>query len=234
MNKTATFLIDVDRLFLDGLDRLLEGSQFEVIQKFASVEEATAAIKGGAQAELILVGSPPRTRNELAGFTKLREITGKTRVVVLISDTQRGLVGECLNNSSVDSVLHRDMTADALIRSVSLVMDGAWIIPTRVAQLLMQQGEAGSVGSAGAHNHGLSDREMEILRCLVNGDPNKVIARALGITEATVKVHLKNLLKKIGVTNRTQAAVWALKNGIGEDSLDHAVDPEKTAYSVAA
>ena len=215
MNKTATFLIDVDRLFLDGLDRLLDGSQFEVTHKFASVDEATAAIKSGTQAELILVGSPPRTR----------------RIVVLISDTQRGLVGECLNNSSVDSVLHRDMTADALIRSVSLVMDGAWIIPTRVAQLLMQQGES---GTAGSHNHGLSDREMEILRCLVNGDPNKVIARALGITEATVKVHLKNLLKKIGVTNRTQAAVWALKNGIGEDSLDHAVDSEKTGYSVAA
>lgn len=231
MNKTATFLIDVDRLFLDGLDRLLDGSQFEVTHKFASVEEATAAIKSGTQAELVLVGSPPRTRHDLASFTKLREITGKTRVVVLISDTQRGLVGECLNNSSVDSVLHRDMTADALIRSVSLIMDGAWIIPTRVAQLLMQQGET---GAAGPHNHGLSDREMEILRCLVNGDPNKVIARALGITEATVKVHLKNLLKKIGVTNRTQAAVWALKNGIGEDSLDHAVDSEKTGYSVAA
>jgi two-component system nitrate/nitrite response regulator NarL len=58
----------------------------------------------------------------------------------------------------------------------------------------------------------LSPREKEILSHLVEGHSNKGIARILGITEATVKVHLKSLLRKIGVENRTQAAIWALSN----------------------
>src|SRR3546814_11940425 len=55
---------------------------------------------------------------------------------------------------------------------------------------------------------------MEILRCLVNGDANKVIANRLDITEATVKVHMKSLLRTIKAANRTQAAIWALNQGL--------------------
>ena len=60
----------------------------------------------------------------------------------------------------------------------------------------------------------LSERESQILRCLINGSPNKAIARVLGIAEATVKVHVKGLLRKVGVHNRTQAAIWALNNSL--------------------
>ena len=60
---------------------------------------------------------------------------------------------------------------------------------------------------------GLSPREQEILQALVTGASNKLIAIKLGITEATVKVHLKTLLRKIDVNNRTQAAIWAMNNG---------------------
>src|SRR5690606_27993835 len=66
----------------------------------------------------------------------------------------------------------------------------------------------------GIARYGLSEREMEILRCLVNGDANKVIANRLDITEATVKVHMKSLLRKIKAANRTQAAIWALNQGV--------------------
>jgi DNA-binding CsgD family transcriptional regulator len=58
-----------------------------------------------------------------------------------------------------------------------------------------------------------SPREVAVLTQLIRGDSNKRIARNLGITEATVKVHLKSLMRKIGVTNRTQAAMWATSNG---------------------
>ena len=58
----------------------------------------------------------------------------------------------------------------------------------------------------------LSPREKSILRCLVNGDSNKCIARKIDITEATVKVHVKAILRKIRVQNRTQAAIWGMNN----------------------
>ena len=65
--------------------------------------------------------------------------------------------------------------------------------------------------------HGLSEREEQILRDLVKGHPNKIIARKLDIAEATVKVHMKSVLRKIRVANRTQAAIWALENGYAVD-----------------
>ena len=65
----------------------------------------------------------------------------------------------------------------------------------------------------------LTRRESEILDCLTAGASNKQIARDLGITEATVKIHMKSLIRKIGVRNRTQAALWAINSGYGHDSV---------------
>ena len=69
--------------------------------------------------------------------------------------------------------------------------------------------------------HGLSEREEQILKGLVKGLSNKIIARKLDIAEATVKVHMKSILRKIRVANRTQAAVWALERGYGVDANRH-------------
>jgi two-component system nitrate/nitrite response regulator NarL len=60
----------------------------------------------------------------------------------------------------------------------------------------------------------LSPQEERILKNIADGDPNKVIARALGIADSTVKVHVKNILRKLGVGNRTQAATWATRHGL--------------------
>jgi two-component system, NarL family, nitrate/nitrite response regulator NarL len=68
---------------------------------------------------------------------------------------------------------------------------------------------------------GLSEREIQILDGLVKGHANKVIARTCDITEATVKVHMKSILRKIRVTNRTQAAIWAVENGFSVDEIKH-------------
>ena len=67
--------------------------------------------------------------------------------------------------------------------------------------------------------HSLSDREEQILKGLVKGHSNKMIARTCAVTEATVKVHMKSILRKIRVANRTQAAIWALENGYCADDL---------------
>ncbi len=60
----------------------------------------------------------------------------------------------------------------------------------------------------------LSEREAQVLQCLINGSSNKLIARDLSITEATVKVHIKGLLRKVRANNRTQAAIWGMNNGM--------------------
>jgi len=70
--------------------------------------------------------------------------------------------------------------------------------------------------------HGLSEREEQILKALVRGHSNKMIARMHSVTEATVKVHMKSILRKIRVANRTQAAIWAIRNGDFADDMKEA------------
>jgi two-component system nitrate/nitrite response regulator NarL len=88
----------------------------------------------------------------------------------------------------------------------------------------------------GGRAPGLSGREEQILKALAQGQSNKVIARACTITEATVKVHVKAILRKIRVANRTQAAIWAVQNVYGADGIEtvpkalHSAPPA-SAYS---
>jgi two-component system, NarL family, nitrate/nitrite response regulator NarL len=85
------------------------------------------------------------------------------------------------------------------------------------------------------HLQNLSEREEQILKGLVKGQSNKVIARACSVTEATVKVHMKSILRKIRVANRTQAAIWALEHGYcGEEERDHSARKAGVAVGQAA
>jgi two-component system nitrate/nitrite response regulator NarL len=110
----------------------------------------------------------------------------------------------------LSGVLTYDLSADAFMRSLRLISAGERVFPHNLA--LGRKNPAPPRG--GEHRAGirLSPREKEVLSRLVEGHSNKMIARHLGMTEATAKVHLKSLLRKIGVENRTQAAIWALSN----------------------
>jgi two-component system, NarL family, nitrate/nitrite response regulator NarL len=103
-------------------------------------------------------------------------------------------------------------TPEALIKSLELVMLGEAILPmTMLPDLLNHQ--HGHSDRRGNHLPHLSAREVEIMRCLVEGNSNKVIARKMKIADATVKVHVKAILRKIHAANRTQVAIWAMRNG---------------------
>lgn len=101
----------------------------------------------------------------------------------------------------------RENTAQSGAETVRPLMTG----PGRLGQIEGNYDlEFSRLPTVSARREGLSDRELEILNCLVSGHSNKVIARRCNITESTVKVHLKAILRKIRVANRTQAAVWAM------------------------
>jgi two-component system, NarL family, nitrate/nitrite response regulator NarL len=108
------------------------------------------------------------------------------------------------------------MAGSSLIKALELVVAGETFVPAAVGLALLEQHsrrsmpDALAVRTAGSGLAGrLSDREARILRCLMQGDSNKVIARRLGVAEATVKVHIKSILRKVRAGNRTQAAMWA-------------------------
>ena len=105
-----------------------------------------------------------------------------------------------------------DLSAEAFVRSLRLICSGERVFPRELTQPSTPRTTLHETSPPRSDVDRLSPREREILSHLIEGHSNKGIARILGITEATVKVHLKSLLRKIGVENRTQAAIWALAN----------------------
>jgi two-component system nitrate/nitrite response regulator NarL len=138
--------------------------------------------------------------------------------------------------AGVDSFCLTTRAQEILINVLELTMLGEQVLPGVVLQSLLDQ--AHPIPSSGQHAapkerknldpqvSKLSPRERMILQSLMGGDANKVIARKLDVAEATIKVHIKSILRKIGAANRTQAAMWATENLRVADRLTLAIDQE--------
>lgn len=213
MSEVNTLLIGRNRLFLEGLKSLLRGSSFDVRAEVSCVG-AMDEIDDDETADLILIELRGDVGALVADLRQLREDMANTPVVVLTDERDPRALAACLS-AGADAFLLKDISLEALIHSLKLAMLGQKVMPTELAAALLNGvGGVQAVDGKAVESYGLSDRELEILRCLVNGDANKVIANRLDITEATVKVHMKSLLRKIKAGNRTQAAIWALNHGL--------------------
>ena len=148
-------------------------------------------------------------------------VTRNVRVMV-VGDTQRLVIQPAQPEDSNQSEIRIDkLRSDgAEHEDVSVSIGALPQRPTDVPPL---------------RNHpGLSEREVQILDGLVKGHPNKVIARTCNVTEATVKVHMKSILRKIRVDNRTQAAIWAMANGYAADgSNGRRLNPDSARNAAA-
>lgn len=208
-----TLVVDVNGLFREGLKQLLAGSQFRIEFEFASLAEALA--HAGQECRPALILSEFDGSNEsFEQLNGLRAACRESKLVVLTSRLVPRLLAQSLE-AGADGYLLKDISVEALMQSLGLVMIGEKVFPTQLAGLLIQ-GKARPerpIFRPGVRSNGLSDREEAILRCLVYGYPNKIIADQLQMTEASVKVHLKVVLRKIRAANRTQAAIWAINNG---------------------
>lgn len=208
--------IDRNQLFREGLSRILSDSPFTVKGEASSLTDGMDLIPA-LNPGLIII-DPSGYGDALPGLmTTVESASPKPRVVVLTDSVGIAGLASALD-TGVGGYLLKNMSTDALKQSLNLVVIGETVFPTDLAYLLINNRfiacpDDAPVGRAG----GLSGRETEILSCLVNGLANKEIANHLNITEGTVKVHLKGILKKINVHNRTQAAIWAVQNGIAAD-----------------
>ena len=175
------------------------GTRFAVETEFSTTGQA---VDGAVVSGLVIVG-------EAGDLQQLRGAYPGARIVVLASDFAVDALRDAMN-AGADGYLMKDVSPEALLQSLELVMMGEKVFPSNLAAMLLN---LDSTPSPMNSIRGLTPREQEILQALVTGASNKLIAIKLGITEATVKVHLKTLLRKIDVNNRTQAAIWAMNNG---------------------
>jgi DNA-binding NarL/FixJ family response regulator len=137
------------------------------------------------------------------------------------------------------------MTADVFIKSTELVMMGQTVFPLAFPSFVPGLEDDHRMDEPGRSDESdqarpittddllappLSARENSVLRCLMEGDSNKCIARKIGISEATVKVHIKAILRKIRVQNRTQAARWGMSQGLSARAANDKSPPSKPAF----
>jgi two-component system, NarL family, nitrate/nitrite response regulator NarL len=217
MQAVRTLVIDSSRLFREGLRHLLTGTQFDIGLECTSLAEATAQIERGFTPQLVLAEFEA-SDDWLTALRPLRDRCPDARIIVLSNALSPNFLAQALD-AGVDGYLLKNISLQGLTQSLELAILGEKVFPTQLAALLAE-GKASTerpMFRSNTRPNGLSERETAILRCLVSGYPNKVIADQLQMTEASVKVHLKAVLRKIQASNRTQAAIWAINNGFQSD-----------------
>ena len=220
-------LVEPNQLFRDGLRHIMREPCFNVI---AAVQTATDAFdKLKSEPGLIIwgPGTGVRVVSEI-GYARNCQSSSQKLHLVVLADVSNVALLRRLADLDVDAVLSQDISSDVLHKSLDLVMLGQQLFPAALLRLPGScapafQGElisfparSGNRRTQGAVERGndfaLSPRERQILRHLVNGASNKVIAYAMSLTEDAIKAHVKALLRRVGASNRTQAAIWAVGN----------------------
>lgn len=212
----STYLIGQGQLLHEGWRRLLRGTSFDLVgagEDIASLRSVTE--NGGSPPDLVILDLANNDSDTQSVAQRVKEIAPDAKVVFVMADASAETLAAGFAGGT-DGFLDKDVSYEAMLESLRLVMLGQKVYPTRLLSSVI----SGSVTTfpTAAQNlrtdNKLSDRELQILRCLVAGYSNKVIANRLSITDTTVKVHLKNILRKINVSNRTQAAIWAVSRGL--------------------
>ena len=188
---------------------LVRAGLITLLQAAADIEVAGEAADGQQALEVAAAASPDVVLMDLSmpvmdGVSATRALLSElpeTRVVALTSFSDRQRVTDILAAGATGYVL-KDSRPDDLLAAVRAAAGGHVPLDPRVASALLPTREPPLTEQ-------LSDREKQVLRLVTAGLANKQIARRLGIAESTVKVHTGNIFRRIGVTDRTSAAIWA-------------------------
>jgi DNA-binding NarL/FixJ family response regulator len=141
---------------------------------------------------------------------RLAEHSAATRALVLTSAADKAKVASAMQAGAA-GFLYKDVDPDALVRAIRSVHDGHTLLTAAAAELL----SGGAPGRGGRGIGALTSRERQVLSLLADGRSNREIARALGVSEKTIKTHVSSVLAKLGVADRTQAAVLAVRQAGG-------------------
>ncbi|MFF8523102.1 response regulator [Streptomyces werraensis] len=203
-------LVDDHQVVRRGLRTFLEvQDDIEVVGEAADGAQGVA-LAGELQPDVILMDVKMPGMDGVEALRRLREQDHRARVLVVTSFTEQRTVIPALRAGAAGYV-YKDIDPDALAGAIRSVHAGHVLLQPEVAGALLSQEESGSgAGRAGS----LTEREREVLGLIADGRANREIARALVLSEKTVKTHVSNILMKLDLGDRTQAALWAVRHGL--------------------
>ncbi len=227
--SVPTAVIDKSALYRAGLTHILADTRFRVIADCASLNDLPERLLNQHET-MILLGIGSDADATLSQLAHLRETHGTMRVIMLSERFSSEQALAAIKAGGSCYLAKHEVSPDVLLKSLELALLGAIVVSGELAGDLVNgrippgveaatPGDGPAMAAACASPNGespqapgLSARERLILSHLMQGDSNKHIARDLGIAEATVKVHVKSLLRKVRVRNRTQAAMWGINH----------------------
>jgi DNA-binding NarL/FixJ family response regulator len=224
--STATILIGKSGLIREGIARILGAANFRITSSVSCVDDLPPGKFQPDQLLFLIVHTGDDFGVALEQIGLLREKHPGARIAI-VADHYRQHELVSAFHAGANGYFFDITTCDVFIKSIELVIMGETVFPPTFLSFALDP-KSDHVSRAVVRNETeqailfrtentiapqLSPREKSILQCLIEGYSNKCIARKIDIAEATVKVHVKAILRKIRVQNRTQAAIWAMNNG---------------------
>ncbi|MFE4336904.1 response regulator [Streptomyces sp. NPDC056831] len=202
-------LVDDHQVVRRGLRTFLE-----IQDDIEVVGEASDGAEGVARAEelrpdVVLMDIKMPGTDGIEALRKLRELENPAKVLIVTSFTEQRTVVPALR-AGASGYVYKDVDPDALAGAIRSVYAGHVLLQPEVAGALLAQDDAGGGTGRGST---LTEREREVLGLIADGRSNREIARALVLSEKTVKTHVSNILMKLDLSDRTQAALWAVRHG---------------------
>ena len=203
-------LVDDHAVVRAGLAQLVRAAgDLEVVGTASDGEEAVAVVRDTRPDVVLMDLQMPRT-DGVAATRALREAGSEAEVLVLTSYSDGERIVAALDAGAVGYLL-KDAEPDDVLEGIRAVSRGESPLHPRAARALLGARRNAAAAPGGA---GLTPREQEVLALVRRGLANKQIARRLGISERTVKAHLTSVFARLGVEDRTQAALWAERHGL--------------------
>ena len=203
-------IADDHPLIRAGLRAMLSGTEFEIVAEATSGEEVLRAVDA-SQVDCILLDIRMKRGDGLSTLPRLKMHHAKTPIVMISSHNNPTYIAKAVALEA-NGFFCKSGTRDELLATLRTCADGgtAW---TRRELRRVSGGLAAPKVAVGI-DYALTQREMEVLGKVAAGLSNNGIAEVLGISRETVKEHVQNMLRKLGLSDRTQAAVWAVRSGL--------------------
>jgi two-component system, NarL family, nitrate/nitrite response regulator NarL len=211
MDQLSASIIGRNEIACHGLGQILATLGFNIVHSAPAASQVPAEGWNDDPRHLVILDSE-LARDALETCSALRAELPQVRLVLLCDDFELKSASEAFR-IGVDGLLTTEIAPEALASALRMVALGEKVMPSRLAQMLVSGTTSTKLlprtGTLRLAN--LSSRETDILHCLSAGDSNKTIASRLGLSEETVKTHIKAILRKQNFENRTQAAIWAFE-----------------------
>lgn len=210
-SRVRVMIVDDHTIVREGLQTLLdEDPNIEIVGSAANGVQALMLAEQ-LLPDIILMDLVMPAMDGITATRQLRERRNTARVLVLTSFADDQKVRDAIQAGAVGYLL-KDVLKPDLLRAIFNAMEGRSTLHQDVQQMLMRQS---STRSERLPHHSLTEREMSVLRLIAQGRSNKEIAAALFLTEGTVKGYISTIFDKLDVEDRTQAALYAVKQGLG-------------------